>query len=151
MIRRSRHRICMLLVSVGTPGRSRSTFAICTPALRGAVTRLAERAPSLLPHVQALRFISLHLPVLVEWGGEGGDVQKTSVCIRSCLRGLAGDSQPPPGPPEASNGGYIKAKANLWVSHQTVNDNYPSTQSTQTQASWLRKRRILSTFLFPPL
>lgn len=141
MIRRSRRHICMSLVSVVTPGRARSTFAICTPALRGAVTGLADRAPPLPGRIQAVRFISLHHP----------DVQKTSVCIRSCPRGLAGDSQPPPGAREASNGGYVNANANLWVNHQTINDNNPSTQCTQTRASWVRKRRILSSFLSPSL
>lgn len=78
---------------------------------------------------------SLHLPV----------------CIRSCPRGLAGGAQPPPAAQGASNGGCNKANANLWVNHQTINDNNPSTQPTQTQASWVRKCRILLSFPFPSL
>lgn len=146
MIRRSRRHICMSLVSVVMPGRARSTFAICTPALQGGLSRVwqTERRRCL---AASGRYASSP-SIIPSWSG---DVQKTSVCIRSCPRGLAGDSLPPPGVREASNGGYVNANANLWVNHQTINDNNPSGRRTQTQASWVRKRRILSSFLSPSL
>lgn len=114
MIRRSRHHICMPLVSVVTLGRSRSTFAICTPVLRGAVTGLAERAPLLPCRIQAPCFISLSPSSRLGRGtrrkhpSASGAVPAVSPEIPSPHRGRG----------EASNSGYIKAKANLRLKHQ---------------------------------
>lgn len=140
MIRRCCRRICMSLVSVVTPGRSRSTFAICAPPPTrsagrrhgfGGTSAAASWHPGGTPRLPPSSRLSR------------GDVRKTSVCIRSCPRGLARDSR------DVGGGGYIQANANLWVNHQTVKDNNPSTQSTQTGASRLRKGGILSSFLSP--
>lgn len=125
MIRRCHHHICMSLVSAVTPARSRPTFAIC--GVPSQVWQRERRRRRRRRHVQ---FLSSSPSIFPFWPE---DVQKTSVCIWSWPCGPAAEAHPTPPPApvplkdcrgprgrEASEGGYIKANANLFGHHQRV-------------------------------